>query len=91
MSRSPKLRTCNCCGMSRTTTWYSYNHKRKDFSPTCRDCGAWLFLLRQVFGEARNMDRVRERQRLYEREKYRRLKNKPANDLYAAWGIGKRA
>lgn len=96
-----KLRTCACCGTARPTSWFSWNQKAYRYSPNCKDCGAWLFLFRKVFGPTRdwesNRDNAREYHRLHseakqERERLQRLADKPstraAMDLYAAFGIG---
>ena len=96
MVRPIVLRICTCCGEPKLTTAYTHNGPKKTYSPTCRDCGIWLFLFRQVFGKARYMDRVRISQKRYDldkREKRRlereRAKRQPANDLFRIWGIGK--
>jgi hypothetical protein len=92
-----KLRVCKCCGAAQPTSCYSWNQKSLRYSPNCKDCGAWLFLLRKVFGEVRNEEsnRINQRERQRQRretDRLNRLANKPttraAMDLYAAFGIG---
>lgn len=82
-----KLRTCGCCGVARPTSWFSWNQKALRYSPNCKDCGAWLFLFRKVFGPTRDWDHNRKRQRTYEFEK--RITSRPTNiagvNLFNAW------
>jgi hypothetical protein len=86
MKAHEKLRFCECCGMPKQTYKnFSYNCKKHDYSPNCKECGVWLKLFREAFGKARYMDRVRECQRRMYREK----KAAPAVLLQQVWGIGK--
>lgn len=82
-----KPRTCTCCGETKATHQYSWNAKRHEYCPTCRDCGIWLTLLRQVFGKTRDWESNRVQQR--DRDRILRLKNRPTNiagvNLWNAW------
>jgi NAD-dependent SIR2 family protein deacetylase len=82
-----KLRTCTCCGEAKPTSQYTHNPRKGTYTPTCKDCGVWLHLFRQVFGKTRDWEknRINQRQRSYFR--YTRIKSQAANDLFAAWGI----
>lgn len=86
------MRTCSCCGEAKPNSAFTYT---RQYAAHCRDCGVWLYLLRQVFGPTRDVMKNRERTR--EREQIRSLFGKlPAvkhNDtlppLYEAWGVRK--
>lgn len=82
-----KLRTCTCCGEAKKTSGFTHNPKQGTYTPTCRSCGVWLFLFRQVFGKTRDWEHNRVKQQ--ERERIRRIVNRPANvagiNLWKAW------
>lgn len=52
MTKKPYRRAiaCACCGIEQVTHSFAWNGKTGDYSPNCKSCGAWLFLLRKVFG-----------------------------------------
>lgn len=83
------MRTCGCCGETKTTFAFSWNAKAKKYSPNCRDCGNWLRLLRGVFGPTRDWHKNVKNTNERNKTKRRKDKNEPANALYAAWGIGR--
>jgi len=51
----PAPRTCTCCGESFPTRAFTYNARLHQPTPTCRSCGVWLTLMRQVFPQARDV------------------------------------
>ena len=75
--------TCKCCGESKETHAFSWNHKSHVYSPNCRECGVWLRLFREVFDPTRDWQKNREDTRLRKQTR----KNQPVLDLYAVWGI----
>ncbi len=78
------MKTCACCGETKTTRDFSYNCKSHCYSPNCRECGLWLKLLRQAFGSGpRNLAKTRE----YQREYARKQRQAPVRALYKAFGI----
>ena len=79
------VRTCTCCGETKSTRQFSWNSKAHVYTETCRECGVWLTMFRQVFGPTRDVERNREMTRL------RKLVNKPAVHLQEVWGIRRAA
>ena len=77
------MRTCACCGDTKSVRHFSWNQKRLDYSPSCRECGVWLRLLRAVFGPTRDWQKNLENTKQRSRDR----RNAPVNNLFEAWGI----
>ena len=75
--------TCKCCGESKATHAFSWNHKSHIYSPNCRECGLWLRLFREVFGPTRDWQKNLENTKQRSRDK----RNAPVHNLFEAWGI----
>ena len=86
MGGPPKLLRCTCCGAVKKTTDFSSSPRSvTGRAPACLDCGVWLHLLRQVFGDIRDYDKNRRNQAdRYRREKARRAAL-PTAQLMSVW------
>ena len=70
-----KLRVCECCGDSKPTQSFTHNPRKGEYTPTCKDCGVWLFLFRRVFPKTRDFEanRIKQREREHSNRKAKRL------------------
>lgn len=81
------LRTCNCCGEAKKSGEFSFTPPG-GYAKRCRECGVWLYLLRQAFGPVRDWEANRERQRIRQRAAYRKKRDAPKQMLWDIWHKG---
>jgi len=58
----------SCCGETKLNGAFSRPGYNKKPVSHCKECGVWLRLLRQVFGETRDWEKNRERAAARSRE-----------------------
>lgn len=87
VGRPAKLRVCTCCKDAKPTSAFTFQPKTKLRTETCRDCGVWLRLFRQVFPKPRDLERnrIKQRQRDFEYRHTKRPSNAAGVNLWNAW------